>query len=159
MVRLYSEHLVSISIPEMKQLIHDCRTQNNNLGPKLSYQTITDICNHIRLPFLIEPLIKTGRPKQGAYTRKQAFDHLRSFGSGSGEFYFAEVMKPSVINIVADKTARARWIHQLIHEGVSKNDAIARIVKAWEMPPNSPRLNRENITRDYEEWLKNKKLN
>ena len=144
---------MSISIPEMMQLIHDCRTQNNNLDRKLSYPTIADICNHIRLPFLIEPLTETGRSQKGAYTRKQAFDHLRSFGSGSGEFYFAEAMKPSAVNIVADKSARARWIHQLIHEGVSKNDAIARIVKEWEVPQNSPRLNRENIKREYDKWL------
>lgn len=145
---------MSTSIPEMMQLIYDCRTQNNNLDRKLSYRTITDICNHIRLPFLIDPLIKTGRPQKGAYTRKQAFDHLRSFGSGSGEFYFAEAMKPSVGNIVADKSVRAKWIHQLIHEGVSKNDAIARIVKEWEVPQNSPSLNRADIKREYEKWVR-----
>lgn len=149
---------MSISISEMMQLIHECRTQNNNLDRKLNYRTITDICNHIGLPFLIDSLIKTGRPKKGAYSRKQAFDHLRSFGSGSGEFYFAETMKPSVVNIITHKSMRARWIHQLIQEGLSKNDAIARIVKEWVVPQNSPNLDRRNVKREYEEWLRQQEI-
>ena len=42
------------------------------------------------MPFLIDPLTKSGCPKKGAYNRQQALDHLRSSGPGSGEFYLAD---------------------------------------------------------------------
>ena len=144
---------MSISITGMIDLIQECRERHNDFERKLSYKTITDVCRHIRMPFLIDPLTKTGRPKKGAYNRQQALDHLRSFGSGSGEFYLAEVLKPSVINIVTHKNIRARWIHELIEKGLDKNAAIAHVVRKWDVAPTSPPLDRRNIKREYDSWL------
>ena len=91
---------MSTSIENMIDLIRDCRQHNNDRGSKFSTATISDICNHIRLPFLIEPLTKTQRT---VFNRDKAFKQLRSFGPGTGEFYFAEAMQPSVVNIVTHK--------------------------------------------------------
>lgn len=144
---------MSISIAEMIDLIQECRKTHNDFGRKLSYKTITDVCTHIRMPFLIDPLTKSGRPKKGAYNRQQALDHLRSFSSGSGEFYLAEVLQQSVINIITNKSIRARWIHKLIEEGLDKNAAIAHVVREWDVAPTSPPLDRRNVKREYDQWL------
>ena len=91
---------MSISITGMIDLIQECRERHNDFERKLSYKTITDVCRHIRMPFLIDPLTKTGRPKKGAYNRQQALDHLRSFGSGSG----AGLTRPAKISSMLSST-------------------------------------------------------
>ena len=144
---------MSISITGMINLIQECRERHNDSERKLSYKTITDVCTHIRMPFLIDPLTKTGRPKKGAYNRRQALAHLKSFGTGSGEFYLAEYIRPSVINIITNKSIRARWIHKLIEEGLDKNAAIAHVVREWDVAPTSPPLDRRNVKREYDQWL------
>jgi hypothetical protein len=144
---------MSISITEMIDLIQECRERHNDSERKLSYKTITDVCTHIRMPFLIDPLTKSGRPKKGAYNRRQALAHLRSFGTASGEFYLAEVLQPSVINIITNKSIRARLIHKLIEEGLDKNAAIAQVVREWDVAPTSPPLDRRNVKREYGQWL------
>ena len=144
---------MSISITGMIDLIQECRQRHNDFERKLSYKTITDICIHIRMPFLIDPLTKTGRPKKGAYNRQQALDHLRSFGSASGEFYLAEFIEPTVIETIKLKNIRARWIHELIEKGLDKNAAIAHVVRKWDVAPTSPPLDRRNIKREYDSWL------
>ena len=144
---------MSISVNGMRDLIQECRETHNDFERKLSYKTITDVCTHIRMPFLIDPLTKAGRPKKGAYNRRQAMAHLRSFGTGSGEFYLAEVLQQSVINIITNKSIRARWIHKLIEEGLDKNAAIAQVVREWDVAPTSPPLDRRNVKREYDQWL------
>jgi hypothetical protein len=144
---------MSISITGMINLIQECRERHNDSERKLSYKTITDVCTHIRMPFLIDPLTKSGRPKKGAYNRRQALAHLRSFGTASGEFYLAEVLQQSVINIITNKSIRARWIHKLIEEGLDKNAAIAHVVREWDVAPTSPPLDRRNVKREYDQWL------
>jgi hypothetical protein len=144
---------MSISVNGMRDLIQECRETHNDFERKLSYKTITDVCTHIRMPFLIDPLTKAGRPKKGAYNRRQAMAHLRSFGTGSGEFYLAEVLQQSVINIITNKSIRARWIHKLIEEGLDRNAAIAYVVREWDVAPTSPPLDRRNVKREYDEWL------
>ena len=144
---------MSISITEMIDLIQECRERHNDSERKLSYKTITDVCTHIRMPFLIDPLTKSGRPKKGAYNRRQALAHLRSFGTASGEFYLAEYIRPSVINIITNKSIRARWVHKLIEEGLDKNAAIAQVVREWDVAPTSPPLDRRNVKREYGQWL------
>jgi len=144
---------MSISITGMINLIQECRERHNDSERKLSYKTITDVCTHIRMPFLIDPLTKSGRPKKGAYNRRQALAHLRSFGTASGEFYLAEYIRPSVINIITNKSIRARWIHKLIEEGLDKNAAIAQVVREWDVAPTSPPLDRRNVKREYDQWL------
>ena len=146
------EPFVSTSIENMVALIKDCRMRNNDLGRTFSAGSISDICNHIGLPFLIAPLTKSGRAQNDAYTREKALEQLRSFGSGSGEFYFAEAMKPSIVNIVSHKSARARWIHELIQEGDTKTEAITRVLKLWDVPENSPQLDKYTIKVEYEQW-------
>ena len=144
---------MSTSIETMISLIRECRERNHDLGHKFSTATITDICNHLRLPFLIESLSKTEHSEKACMTREKAFEQLRSFGPGTGEFYFAEAMQPSIASIVTHKSARARWIHQLIQEGESKTDAIAHVLALWIVPDNSPDLDRQTITREYDAWL------
>jgi hypothetical protein len=145
---------MSTSVQNMIDLIRDCRGRNHDFGPRFSTATISDICNHIKLPFLIEPLTKTGRSEKPDITIEKAFEQLRSFGPGTGEFYFAETMQPSIVNIVAHKSARAKWIHQLILEGESQTDAIARVVDLWDVPDNVPDLERLTVKREYELWLR-----
>ena len=147
------EPWVSTSIENMIALIQECRSRNNDLGRTFSAGSISDICHHIGLPFLIVPLTKAGRPQNDACTREKALGQLRSFGSGSGEFYFAEAMKPSIVNIVSHKSARARWIHELIQEGETKTEAITRVLMLWDVPESSPQLDRHTITVEYEQWL------
>ena len=147
------ESFVSTSIENMIALIQECRTRNNDLGRTFSAGSISDICNHIGLPFLIDSLTKAGRHQHDAYARDKALAQLRSFGSGSGEFYFAEAMKPSIVNIVSHKSARVRWIHELIQEGETKTEAITRVLKLWDVPENSPQLDKHTITVEYERWL------
>ena len=144
---------MSTSIETMISLIRECRERNHDLGHKFSTATITDICNHLRLPFLIESLSKTERAETAQITREKAFEQLRSYGPGTGEFYFAEVLKPSIVNIVTDKSARANWVHQLIQEGESQADAIARVVALWNIPDNASVLDRLSVERDYQQWL------
>ena len=144
---------MSTSIENMIDLIRDCRQHNNDRGSKFSTATISDICNHIRLPFLIEPLTKTGRCGKSSMTREKAFEQLRAFGPSSGEHYFAEAMQPSIVNIVTQKSARARWIHQLIQEGESKADAIAHVLALWIVPDQAPDLDTLSLKREYEQWL------
>jgi len=144
---------MSTSIENMIDLIRVCRERNHDLGSTFSAATITDICNHIRLPFLIEALTKTGRAEKASITHTKAFEQLRSFGPNSGEFYFAEAMQPSIVNIVSHRSVRARWIHQLIHEGESKADAIDHVSKLWIVPDNAPDLDRPSVKREYEQWL------
>ena len=141
---------MSISVENMIDLIRVCRERNNDLGRHFNTATISDICNHIRLPFLIEPLTKTQRT---GFNRDKAFKQLRSFGPGTGEFYFAEAMQPSVVNIVTHKDTRARWIHQLIQEGETQADAVALVVERWNVPDNAPDLDRLGVQREYQQWL------
>jgi len=148
---------MSTSVQYMIDLIGDCRGRNNDLGHRLSTATISDICNHIRLPFLIEPLTKPQRSEKTQMTTEKAFEQLRSFGPGSGEFYFAEALKPSIVNIVINKSARAKWVHQLIQEGESKADAIAHVLALWIVPDNAPEQDSLIIGREYEAWLQQQK--
>jgi len=149
---------MSTSVQNMIDLIRDCRQRNNDLGHRFSSATISDICNHIRLPFLIESLSKTERAETAQITREKAFEQLRSYGPKTGEFYFAEVLKPSIVNIVTDKSARANWVHQLIQEGESQADAIARVVALWNIPDNASVLDRLSVERDYQQWLQQQVL-
>ena len=144
---------MSISVENMIDLIRVCRERNNDHGPHFNTATISDICNHIRLPFLIEPLTKTGRCGKSSMTREKAFEQLRAFGPSSGEHYFAEAMQPSIVNIVTQKSARARWIHQLIQEGETQADAVALVVERWNVPDNAPDLDRLGVQREYQQWL------
>jgi hypothetical protein len=145
---------MSTSVQKMIHLIQDYRGQNNDLGHKFSAATINDICNHIQLPFLAELLTISGHSEKTGFTRKKALEQLRSFGQNTGEFYFAEAIQPSIVNRVTDKSARAKWIHQLIQEGESRAEAIARVVELWQVPDNSPDLNRPSVQREYQQWLK-----
>jgi hypothetical protein len=58
-----------------------------------------------------------------------------------------------VINIITNKSIRARWIHKLIEEGLDKNAAIAQVVREWDVAPTSPPLDRRNVKREYDQWL------
>ena len=143
---------MSTSLKNMVSLIAECRWRHCDLGHQFSSATISDICNHIQLPFLIEPLTTAGQPGKSRLMRERALKQLRSFGPNTGEFYFAEAMQPSIVNVVAQKSGRARWIHQLIQEGESKTEAIARVIKLWQVPDNAAQLDTLCLEREYREW-------
>ena len=137
----------------MRAIIAECRAQHNNRRGILSAASIGDICGRIGLAFLTRPLIDLTRISAADSPSMRALEQLRSFGADSGEYYFAERLRPSIAGTVVARDARSRWVHALLQQGSEAIEAYDLVVDRWIVEPWERPIDRHCVEAEYRTWL------
>lgn len=145
---------MSVSITSMRSLIAECRAKSNNCRGRFNADTIAEICLRLELSFLIDSLVELKPNSAMGSAAVRALEHLRSFGADSGEFYFAQRLRPSIVDSVVRSDARPRWIKALIEQGSDEVDAFTMVVDRWLVEPWEKAIDRQSVECEYRVWLK-----